>query len=126
MLVCIGIIWKLFNKMSGHNVVPAKSTQGQGESFSTGKKTRPDDLAEQPKYKVPRKEGTAPDNKQSDTLEEMTPRMHPVLKQSYHRCFCGVPGARDVIKEVYSRNFNRCFLKCAKKGRGCRFFQWIN
>ena len=112
--------------MSGQKVAPAKSTQGQGELISTGKKTRPDNLAEQPKSKVSRKEGTAPDNKQSDTLEEMTPRMHPVFEQNYHRCFCGVPGARDVIKEAHSRNFNRCFLKCAKKGSGYRFFQWIN
>ena len=126
MLVCIDIIWKLSTKMSGHKEAPAKFKQGQGELFSTGKKTRPHDLAEQPKAKVSRKEGTAPDYKQSDTLKEMTPRMHPVFKQSYHHCFCGVPGTQDVIKEAPSRNFNQCFLKCAKNGRGCRFFQWIN
>ena len=112
--------------MSGHKDAPAKFIQEQGEIVSTRKKTRPDDLAEQPKSNLSNKEGTALDNEQSDTLVEMKPRIHPIFKQRYHYCFCGVPGARDVIKEVHSRNFNRCFLKCATKGRGCGFFQWIN
>ena len=116
--------------MNGHKEEPAKFIQGQGELFSTRKKTKPDDLEEEPKSNVSSKEETearkSPDNKQSDTFVEMEPRMHPIFKRSYHQCFCGVPGARDVIKEAHSRNFNRCFLKCATKGRGCGFFQWIN
>ena len=124
MLVCIAIIWKLFTKMSGHKEEPAKFIQGQGES--TRKKTRPNDLVEQPKSNVSRKEETALDNKQSDTLVEMEPRMHPIIKRSYYHCFCKIPGARDVMKEAHSRDFNRCFLECANKPRGCRFFQWIN
>lgn len=112
--------------MSSHNEAPAKFIQGQGELFSTRKKTRPDDLAEQPKSNVSSLKGTALDNEKSDNLVEMEPRMHPIFKQRYHYCFCGVPGARDVIKEAHSRNFNRSFQKCATKGRGCGFFQWIN
>ena len=117
MLVCTAIIWKLFTKMSGHKEARAKFIQGQGEIFSTRKKKSPDDSS---------KEETAPDNKQSDTLVEMEPRMHPIIKRSYYHCFCKVPGARDVMKEAHSRDFNRVFLECANKPRGCRFFQWIN
>ena len=73
--------------MNGHQEEPAKFIQGQGELFSDRKKTRPAELAEQPKSNVSRKKGTAQDNEQSDTLVEMEPRMHPILKGLGHAIF---------------------------------------
>ena len=116
---------------------PAILIPGQGELLSSRKKRRPDsftvliknsnsemllDLELQP---TSSKDRIAPDNAPKDTLQEI-PRMHRIFKQQYHYCFCGVPGKRDIIKEAHSWNFNRCFITCAEKERGCRFFQWIN
>ena len=98
-MVCTDIIWKLLPKISGHKEEPGKFVPV-----------------------VSSKDSTAPDNRPSDALEEMVPRMHPVLKQRYHYCFCGFPGKPDIIKEAHSSHFNRCFLTCAKRERGCRFF----
>ena len=124
--------------MNDHKEVPAKFIPGEGELLSPRKKARPDsfsvlskksnsemlyDVAEQPKSNVSSKNKAHPENKPSDTLEEMVPRMRPILEQRYHYCFCGVPGKQDIIKEAHSSNFNRCFLTCAQ-GK-CRFFQWI-
>ena len=131
----------LSSKMKGHREAPAKFIPGEGKLLSPRKKARPDtfsvlskksnsemlyDVAKQPKSSVSSKNKAAPENKPSDTLEEMVPRprMHPTFKQRYHYCFCGVPGKQDIIKEAHSSNFNRCFLTCAQ--RRCRFFQWIN
>ena len=75
--------------------------------------------------RVSSKEGTVPENKH-DTLEEMVPYLHLTLKQRYHYCFCGLPGKPDIIREAHSSNFNRSFLTCAKKKRGCPFFQWMD
>ena len=137
--ICIKVCTDIIVKISGHMEAPAKFIPGQGQLLSPRKKTRPDsftflrknrnsnnDLAKQPKSNVSRKNRTAPENKPSDTLEEMVPRIHLIFKQVYHYCFCGVLGKRDTIKEAHSRNFNRSFLTCAKKERGCRFFQWIS
>ena len=60
------------------------------------------DLAGQPKSKVSIKDGTAPDNKQSDTLEEMIPRVHPVSKQNYHFFFV-VYQAHEMLSKMLTQ-----------------------
>ena len=99
-MVCSDIIWELFTKFSGHKEAPGKFV--------------PVDSS---------KDGTTPENRSSDALEEMVPWMHPVLKQRYYYCFCGLPGKPDVIKKAHSSNFNRCFVTCGKKLRGCRLLR---
>ena len=81
--------------------------------------------AEQLKSSVASKNVTVLQNGHNK-LEKIVPYLHPTLKQRYHCCFCGLPGKPDIIKETHSRNFNRCFLTCVEKERGCLFFQWID
>lgn len=93
-MVCSDIIWEFFTKISGHKKAPGKFVPVDSN-----------------------KDGATPENRSSDALEGMVPRMHSVTKERYHYCFCGLPGKPDIIKEAYSSNRNRCFFKMCQRKR---------